>query len=191
MKPAYPEILGSDHQLVFHPFFARGPGGFRDLEAYRLLGSALGNGCTLLTWPKAMTPTTFIFTGSLPRSLLLIATVKSARSRWFSASSRLTRISQACSGFGSRFWPTRRSTFEPGRSARTASKFSVSIIHSAIRHALPKRQADVDQCSLSQDASLPRMAPPHRQCRHDLHPPTLSRAALKVRTEPKVTDAAA
>src|SRR6056297_366511 len=86
---------------------------------------------------------TFILTRSQPRSLLSIARLKSARSRWFSASSSLTLIAQIYFGFSGRFWPTMRPLFQAGRSARMAGKFGVCMVD-PIRHILLHRQPDVD-----------------------------------------------
>ncbi len=76
-----------------------------------------------LICPDAMTSTTFIFTRSQPRSLLSMARLKRARSRWFSASSSRTLIAQTCLGLSGLFWPTIRPLFQAGRSARMAGKF--------------------------------------------------------------------
>jgi hypothetical protein len=51
-----------------------------------------------------------------------------------------------------------RPLFQAGRSARIAGKFGVSMTDPPIRHALPIRQPDVDQASISQDAVLFLMA---------------------------------
>lgn len=58
-----------------------------------------------------------------------------ARSRWFSASSRRTRIAQACSGFNGRFRPMMRSMSQAGRRARMAGRFGVCMTDPSIRHA--------------------------------------------------------
>ncbi len=108
-----------------------------------------------LIWPDAITSTTFIFTRSQPRSLLSIAMLNRARSRWFSANSSRTRIAQTCYGFSGLFWPTIRPLFQAGRSARMAGKFSVSMTEPPIRHALPQRQPDVDHVKISHDVALP------------------------------------
>src|SRR6056297_1558166 len=97
-----------------------------------------------LIWLDAMTSTTFIFTRSQPRSLLSIARLKRARSRWFSANSSRTLIAQTCFGLSGLFCPTMRPLFQAGRRARMTGKFDVSMTDPPIRHAVPQRQPDVD-----------------------------------------------
>lgn len=114
-----------------------------------------------------MTSTTFIFTRSQPRSLLSMAILNSARSRWFSASSDRTRIAQTCLGFSGRFWPTMRTLFQAGRSARMAGKLGVCVTDPPIHHALPKRQTNVDHVNILHDAALPPRSAVSPNCEFD------------------------
>lgn len=60
--------------------------------------------------------------------------------------------------FSGCFCPTMRPLFQAGRRARIAGKLGVSMTDPPIRYSLPKRQPDIVEHSVSQDAALPRMA---------------------------------
>ena len=108
-----------------------------------------------LIWPDAMTSTTFILTKSQPRSLLSMARLKSARSRWFSASSSRTLIAQTCLGLRGRFWPTIRPLFQAGE----AHEWQVSLVFACLilRSTTPptQRQPDVDKAPYHGNAAPP------------------------------------
>lgn len=99
MESTGSEVFGAVHQGPIHPARERPARAFGDLEPDRLPGFALDDaaafldlvGCVDIRAPEFHQVTAAEFGSSMAR-------LKSARSRWFSASSSRTRMAQTCFG---------------------------------------------------------------------------------------------
>ncbi len=158
MKSAGPKVLRTDHQLIFHPLLNRGSCAFGYLKAHGFLRLALKDRSPFLD----LTRRHYIYDLHLHQAAaaqlaidchveqreiaMVLSQFKPHSDRpdvlWFQRSLR----------------PTIRPLFQAGRRARMAGRFGVSITDPQIRHALPKRQLDVDRSILSQHAALPLMS---------------------------------
>lgn len=108
--------------------------------ATKLYNAGYDSGILAGRWTAAHV---FGFTKSHPRSLLSMAKLNSARSRWFSAISSRMRITQTCFGISGRLCPTTRPLFQARRHARMAGKFAMVMRVPPIRHDPPQRQPDL------------------------------------------------
>lgn len=95
MKATGFEAFGADHRGLDHPARDSPARVFADLEPVRLRGLALEGGAALLVLVVCDLEFHQVTAAAFCPS---IARLKSARSRWFSAISRRTRMAQRCFG---------------------------------------------------------------------------------------------
>ncbi len=145
VKPSRSRVLRADHQRIFYPLHDGDASTLRIFIPDRLLSFALRYRCPFFDLPRCHHIDDLHFNQVTSPQLAVDAILKRARSRWFPASSSLTRIAQTCFGLSGQFWPTMRPLFQAMRSARIASKLGIRMLDSPIRHALPKRRPDVDE----------------------------------------------
>ena len=100
-----------------------------------------------LIWPDATTLKPFILTTSQPPSLQSMAGIKSAKSRWISASSSRALIAQTRFGLSGRFCLRCGPCSQQGEAHEWLASMIFSMTELPIRYTVSHRQHDFDSQS--------------------------------------------